>query len=186
MFAGFALVSCTFGGVITYAPVALASTGLGSAAVFLIATGAARAASRWLSGVIGDHQPSHRLLAGGVALTAVGLVALALHGGPVAVLIAAVAYGMGYGTMQTGSYLAMAERGGRSDSAVTSALWNSATDVGAGAGGTMVGLTAAAYGYATAIWVMPLVLLLSVPLLWSAGRTATSAAAEAGPAPAGK
>jgi predicted MFS family arabinose efflux permease len=88
--------------------------------------------------------------------------------------------------MQTGSYLAMVERGGRSDSAVTSALWNSATDVGAGAGGTMVGLTAAAYGYATAIWVMPLVLLLSVPLLWSAGRTATSAAAEAGPAPAGK
>lgn len=186
MFGGFALVSCTFGGVITYAPVALAPTGLGSAAVFLVVTGAARSASRWVSGVIGDRQPSHRLLAGGVGLTAVGLVALAVHGGPIAVLIAAIGYGAGYGTMQTGSYLAMVERGGRSDSAVTSALWNSATDIGAGAGGTMVGLTAAVYGYATAVWVMPIVLLLSVPLLLSAGRSATRTDAEAGPAPAGK
>lgn len=186
LFGGFALVSCTFGGVITYAPVALAATGLGSAAVFLAVTGAARAASRWVSGVIGDHQPSHLLLAGGVGLTAVGLVALALHGGPVAVLVAAVAYGMGYGTMQTGSYLAMVKRGGSSDSAVTSALWNGATDIGAGAGGTMVGLTAAAYGYGTAVWVMPLVLLLSVPLLWSVRKSAPSTGAEPGPAPTGK
>jgi MFS family permease len=186
LFGGFALVSCTFGGVITYAPVALTPTGLGSPAVFLAATGAARAASRWLSGVIGDHQPSQRLLAGGVGFTAIGLVALALHSNPIAVLIAAIAYGIGYGTLQTGSYLAMVERGSRSDSAVTSALWNSATDVGAGTGGIMVGLTAAAYGYGTAAWVMPLVLLLSVPILWSARKSAPSTGAEPGPAPAGK
>jgi MFS family permease len=175
LFGGFALVSCTFGGIITYAPVALAPSGLGSAAVFLAVLGTARAASRWVSGMIGDRQPSHLLLAGGVGLTAIGLVALALHAGPVAVLIAAVAYGMGYGTMQTGSYLAMVERSGRSDSAVTSALWNSATDVGAGAGGTMLGLTAAVQGYAIAVWILPVVLLLSVPLLWLAGRSETSA-----------
>jgi len=186
LFGGFALVSCTFGGVITYAPVALASTGLGSAAVFLAVTGVARAASRWVAGIIGDRQPSHLLLAGGVGLTAIGLVALALHGGPVAVLIAAAAYGMGYGTMQTGSYLAMVERGGHSDSAVTSALWNSATDVGSGAGGTMVGLTAALYGYATAVWVLPVVLLLSVPLLWLTGRSDTTQATEPSPATARK
>jgi predicted MFS family arabinose efflux permease len=177
MFAGFAMVSCTFGGVITYVSVALPATGLASAAVFLVVTGAARAASRWVAGVIGDHQPSHLLLAGGVGLTAIGLVALAVHGGPIAVLIAAIAYGIGYGTMQTGSYLAMVEREGRSDSAVTSALWNSATDIGAAAGGTMVGLTAAGYGYATAVWVMPIAVLLSVPILWSAGRSARSPAA---------
>ena len=188
LFGGFALVSYTFGGVITYAPVALVPTGLGSPAVFLAVTGAARAASRWVSGVIGDRQPSHLLLAGGTGLTAVGLVALALHGGVVAVLIAAVAYGMGYQTMQTGSYLAMVARGGRSDSAVTSALWNSATDVGAGAGagGTMVGLTAAVYGYATAVWVLPVVLSLSVPLLWLAGRSDATKATEPSPAAARK
>jgi predicted MFS family arabinose efflux permease len=87
-------------------------------------------------------------------------------------LIAAIAYGIGYGTIQTGSYLAMVERGSRSDSAVTSALWNSATDVGAGAGGIIVGLTAAAYGYGIAVWVMPVLLLLSAPVLWSARKSA--------------
>ena len=39
----------------------------------------------------------------------------------------------------------------------------------------MVGLAAAAYGYATAVWVMPIVLLMSLPLLWSAGRSNASA-----------
>jgi len=59
---------------------------------------------------------------------------------------------------------------------VTSALWNSAIDIGASAGGIMVGVSAAVYGYATAVWVMPIVLLMSLPLLWSAGRSNASAA----------
>ena len=178
LFVGFALVSGTFGGVITYTPVALPPTGLGSAAVFLVVSGAARAGGRWVSGVVGDHQPIRLVLTGGLALMAVGLVALALRGGPFSVLIAATGYGMGYGAMQTGSYLALVARSGRSDWAVTSALWNGGIDIGASAGGIMVGLSAAAYGYATAVWVMPIVLLLSLPLLWSAGRSTGRAGAE--------
>jgi hypothetical protein len=50
----------------------------------------------------------------------------------------------------------------------------------------MVGLTAAAYGYATAVWVMPVVLLLSVPVLWSAGRFAPHTTVDPGPAQTGK
>jgi hypothetical protein len=45
----------------------------------------------------------------------------------------------------------------------------------------MIGLAAAVYGYATAVWVLPIVLLLSVPPLWMAGRSATKAT---GPSPA--
>jgi len=93
----------------------------------------------------------------------------------VAVLITATTYGVGYGAIQTGSYLALVAGSGRSDWAVTSALWNSAIDIGASAGGIMVGLSAAVYGYATAVWVMPIVLLMSLPLLWSAGRSNASA-----------
>jgi predicted MFS family arabinose efflux permease len=178
MFVGFALVSCTFGGVITYTPVALPSTGVGSAAVFLIVSGAARAGGRWASGVIGDHRPIRLVLTGGLALMAVGLIALAVRGSPITVLIAATTYGMGYGAIQTGSYLALVARSGRSDWAVTSALWNSAIDIGASAGGIMVGLSAAVYGYATAVWVMPIVLMMSLPLLWSAGRSTESTAEE--------
>jgi predicted MFS family arabinose efflux permease len=178
MFIGFALVSCTFGGVITYTPVALPSTGFGSAAVFLIVSGAARAGGRWVSGVVGDRRPIRIVLTGGLAFMAIGLIALAVRGSPMTVLIAAATYGMGYGAIQTGSYLALVARSGRPDWAVTSALWNSAIDIGASAGGIMVGLSAAAYGYATAVWVMPIVLLMSLPLLWSAGRRTASASAE--------
>jgi hypothetical protein len=106
---------------------------------------------------------------------AIGLIALAVRGGPIAVVIAATTYGMGYGAIQTGSYLALVARSGRSDWPVTSALWNSAIDIGASTGGIMVGLSAAVYGYATAVWVMPIVLLVSLPLLWSAGRSTVSA-----------
>ena len=109
---------------------------------------------------------------------AIGLIALAARGGPMAILVAATTYGMGYGAIQTGSYLALVARSGRSDWAVTSALWNSAIDIGASAGGIMVGLSAAAYGYATAVWVMPIVLLMSLPLIWSAGRSTASPVAE--------
>ncbi|HEV2216559.1 MAG TPA: MFS transporter, partial [Candidatus Dormibacteraeota bacterium] len=48
VFGGFVLVSCTFGGVFTYAPVALPLQGLGSAAAFLLAVGSTRALSRWV------------------------------------------------------------------------------------------------------------------------------------------
>ena len=50
--------------------------------------------------------------------------------------------------------------------------------IGASAGGIMVGLSAAVYGYATAVWVMPIVLLMSLPLIWSAGRSTASPVAE--------
>ena len=47
----------------------------------------------------------------------------------------------------------------------TSALWNSGIDLGASLGGTLLGLAASGYGYSTAIWVMPAVVLIAVPLV---------------------
>lgn len=167
LFAGFVLVSCSFGAIVTYAPVALPAGGLGSAAVFLFVSGAWRAASRWLAGLLGDHQPAHLVLMGGVALTLVGLVALAIPGGPIAVLLSATAYGIGYGAVQTAVYLVMAERGTSAHWGAISALWNSAIDFGASLGGVLLGLGAAWYGYGAAIWAMPVVVLLALPLfLW--------------------
>jgi predicted MFS family arabinose efflux permease len=171
LFAGFVIVSCSFGGVFTYAPVALPADGLGSAAVFLFIAGGCRAGSRWLAGVLGDRRPARLVLMGGIALTLVGLVALAVPGGPIAVLIAATAYGTGYGTVQTAVYLIMAERGDASWGPI-SALWNSAIDLGASLGGVLLGVSAARYGYAAAVWVLPAVMLASLPLfLWPVRHT---------------
>ena len=87
VFAGFVLTSCSFGGVVTYAPVALPLDGLGSAAVFLLVSGATRAASRWGAGVLSDRLPPRMVLIGGVAASLAGLIVLALHGGPATVTV---------------------------------------------------------------------------------------------------
>jgi predicted MFS family arabinose efflux permease len=171
VFAGFVLTSCSFGGVITFVPVALPLDGLGSAAAFLLVSGAARAASRWFAGVLGDRQPARLVLIGGMALSLVGLVALAAHGGPAVVLFAALAYGTGYGAVQTTAFLAMAQRGTARDAGAISALWNSGIDLGSSLGGSVIGLAAAAYGFAAAAWALPVVVLAALPLfLWTGPR----------------
>jgi predicted MFS family arabinose efflux permease len=61
----------------------------------------------------------------------------------------------------------MSESGTRSDAGAISALWNSAIDMGGSLGGSLVGIAAASYGYGAAVWVLPAVMALSLPLfLW--------------------
>ncbi len=167
--AGYVLCSCSFGGVVTYAPVALPLEGLGSAASFLLISGATRAAARWVAGVLGDRRPSRLVLAVGMALTLAGLVVLALSTSTLAVLIAAVAYGAGYGAAQTAAFLVMSERGTRQDSGAISALWNGGIDLGSSLGGSLIGLTASHYGYGAAAWVLPVAVAIALPLtVWPA------------------
>ncbi|HVC76484.1 MAG TPA: MFS transporter [Candidatus Micrarchaeaceae archaeon] len=167
---GFVLSSCSFGGVITYAPVALQLNGLGSAASFLLVMGAARAGSRWLSGVMSDRWPTRIVLVCGVLASLIGLVVLALHSGGATVLVAAAVYGTGYGATQTAAFLAMSERGIRSDSGSISAFWNSGIDLGSSLGGTLIGLAAARSSYVAAAWVLPVVVAMSLPLFLWQGR----------------
>ena len=163
---GFVVISCSFGAVITYVPIALPRDGFGSAAVFLLVLGASRSVSRWLAGVVGDHQPVRAVLIGGVGLSLVGVIVLAVGSGPLSILIAGVCYGTGYGAVQTGAYLAMMARSTSSYSGAISALYNGAIDLGGALGGALIGLSAARYGYAGAVWAMPAMALLALPLLW--------------------
>jgi len=164
IFAGFVMVSSSFGAVITFAPIALPATGIGSVAVFLFVAGAARAASRWGAGVLGDIRQGRLVLAASIGVTFVGLVALASHANPVVVIFAGVAFGGGYGAVQTAAYLAMTARGSSAHRNNVSALWNSGIDLGSSLGGTLLGLAAARFGYATAIWAIPAVVALALPL----------------------
>jgi predicted MFS family arabinose efflux permease len=165
LYLGFVFVSCSFGAVITFAPIALPTAGIGSAAAFLFVAGAARAASRWLAGVVGDRRPGRLVLLGSVGVTFIGLVALATRANPLVIVLAALAFGAGYGAVQTGAYLAMMARGSSAHMNTTSALWNSGIDLGASLGGTLLGLGAARYGYGVAIWAIPVIVLIALPLL---------------------
>jgi predicted MFS family arabinose efflux permease len=165
LYLGFVLVSCSFGAVITFAPIALPTAGIGSAAAFLFVAGGARAISRWLAGVLGDRRPGRLVLLAGVGVTFIGLVALATRANPLVIVLAALAFGTGYGAVQTGVYLAMSARGSSAHLNTTSALWNSGIDLGASLGGTLLGLGAARYGYQAAIWAIPVIVLIALPLL---------------------
>jgi predicted MFS family arabinose efflux permease len=162
LFVAFVLVSSSFGGIVTYAPVALPAAGLGSSAAFLLVAGFARAVSRWLSGVVGDRQSARLVFVAGIVASLVGLVALAIHGGPAAVLIAGAVYGLGFGTVQTAAYLVLVGRSAAAYTTAVSALWNSGIDMGASLGGVFLGLAAAQLGYAAAIWVIPAAVLVSL------------------------
>jgi len=189
LYLGFVLVSCSFGAVITYAPVALPAAGLGSAAAFLFVAGAARAISRWGAGVLGDRRPGRIVLLSSVGVTLVGLIALATRSNPAVTIFAAIAFGAGYGAVQTAVYLAMTARGSGAHRNTTSALWNSGIDLGASLGGTLLGLVAARYGYAAAIWAIPAVVLVALPLVLVPAKaiagSESTAASEAFAGPAG-
>jgi predicted MFS family arabinose efflux permease len=178
VFAGFVLSSCSFGGVITYVSVALPLNTLGSAASFFLVFGGARAASRWIAGVLGDRFPTRILLVAGGAASLAGLVVLALQTGGAIVLVAAVAYGAGYGATQTAAFLAMSERGIKSDAGAISALWNSGIDLGASLGGVLIGLAAASYGYVAAVWVLPVAVGTSLSLFMWSGKRLNASVAE--------
>ncbi len=105
------------------------------------------------------------MLAGGIAVTLVGLVGLSVRTNPAVVLLAGLAFGAGFGAVQTAAYLAMTARGGSGDRNAVSALWNSGIDLGASLGGSLLGVAAARYGYATAIWAVPAVVLVGLPII---------------------
>jgi predicted MFS family arabinose efflux permease len=170
--ASFILVSLSFGSVLTFAPLVLPSEGAGSAAVFLLLAGVTRAASRWLAGVLSDSKPARLVLTGAMFVTCVGLVALALHSNPVVTLLAAVAFGAGFGAVQTSAYLAMMERSGAASRVTVSALWNTGVDLGSSLGGAVLGVTAAQVGYPKAFWIAPAVVVVSLPLAFWSGHLA--------------
>jgi predicted MFS family arabinose efflux permease len=106
------------------------------------------------------------------------MIALAFHGGAPVILLAAIAFGIGFGAVQTGAYLAMMERGSNSSWSAISALWNCGIDLGAALGGALFGVSAALYGYANAVWIMPVVVLMSLPLIWLRAKSGSGSAEQ--------
>jgi len=161
----FVLITCSFGGVFTYAPIALPLQGIGSATTFLLVAGASRALSRWLAGPLGDRRSVRQLVLAADALVLLSLALLAFHVQGATLLAVALVYGLGYGAIQTTAFLALAQSAHTREVGAVSTLWNTATDLGSAMGGALLGLAAAQYEYATAIWVLPIVVAMSVALL---------------------
>jgi predicted MFS family arabinose efflux permease len=140
-------VSCTAasGVVVTFLPLSAPGPGLFSAATALLLLGVASTLSRWWAGRFGDRRDPHLLLAPGLVLAALGMVALSLEG--FALLGGALLFGAGFGTLQNATLLLIMERVPKAEYGLGSTLWNLAFDAGTGAGAFVFGFVVGAAGF---------------------------------------
>ena len=167
------LITLTFGGVLSFAPLALAESGLGSATIFFLLAGLARAAARWASGRGIDRLGPHRFLAPGAVLVVVGAFLLATGDSPATVTTSAVFYGAGYGLVQNASFLGMMDRAGPTNAGVVSTLWNLSIDGGVAIGGLLLGAVAAAGSIDLVFGLLPIIAGAAIPIAMWAARAAS-------------
>lgn len=116
------------------------------AAALLLFTGTATVA-RWYTGRLADRVGAIRLIAPAVVTSAAGMSGLAWLTNPVAVILAAAVFGLGFGAAQAATSTAMFQAAMPNQYAAVSAVWNVAYDLGLGLGPVAFGLVATYTGY---------------------------------------
>jgi predicted MFS family arabinose efflux permease len=162
----FVCVTFTFGGIVSFSPLLLPASGLGSAPAFLLVAGLARTSARTLSGRIidrlGDWRPVWPLL----LLGALGLALLPLRQ-PALTMLAALLFGAALGVAQTAAFIGMLRSTDPSRSGMVGGLWNVAVDVGFATSALALAPLAARIGYPAMFWTLPALFLAAL-----AGRSA--------------
>jgi predicted MFS family arabinose efflux permease len=139
------LVTAAGGGLVTFLPIERPSGVV--ATVSLLVFGAAAALARWRAGVLVDRLGSRLLLPAALLIAGVGFggVALCLLGGSsydVLLLVAVLAFGLGYGAVQNVTLVIAFARAGAAGAPTASAVWNAAFDAGTALGAFGVGALA--------------------------------------------
>lgn len=176
----FATTAMAAGAIVTFLPLAITGAS-GVAALGLLVQAGTATASRWWAGRRGDRHGALALLAPGVFVAAVGMLALVLVAHPVAVVIAMALFGAGFGVSQNASLSVMLDRVEPSGYGLVSALWNLAYDAGMGLGAIGFGAVAGATGYPAGFAVCAAIIAATLAATrWrqSAGSRHPSAAAS--------
>lgn len=165
----FAASAAAAGVVVTYLPLALGHQAAWVAPAALLAQPAASTAGRWVAGRLGDHGGQARLLVPGLALSIVGVVAMAATESALLVLVGAAVFGTGFGVLQNASLSLMYARVPTEGFSAVSAIWNAGYDLGMAVGAAGVALLVGTAGYG---WAFLVTALAMVPALLLAGREA--------------
>lgn len=165
----FAASAAAAGVVVTYLPLALAHHAAWVAPAALLAQPAAATAGRWVAGRLGDHGGQGRLLVPGLALSILGVVAMAVTGSDPLVLLGAATFGAGFGALQNASLSLMYARVPAEGFSAVSAIWNAGYDLGMAVGAAGVALLVGSVGFS---WAFVATALVMVPALLVARREA--------------
>ena len=169
----FAASAAAAGVVVTYLPLAVAAH---AAWMALLLQPAAATAGRWVAGRLGDRRGQVRLLVPGVALSIIGITAIAVTPSTTLVIAGAVAFGAGFGVLQNATLSLMYAHVPAAGYGAVSAVWNAGYDAGMAAGAIGVGLLVTTTGFSAAFLITAAAML---PALVMARR---AAAPRIGPA----
>ena len=166
------VVTLAGGGVVTFLPIERPDGVL--ATVALLVFGVTGAVTRWRSGMLADRLGGAWLLPLALAVTAVGLlvIALGLAAGAAWVVIGAAVFGAGFGATQNLTLIAAFARTGESGTTTASAMWNASFDAGTASGALALGFLAAGIGLDWTYVVVAALLAAAVPLASAAARVA--------------
>lgn len=183
-FLSMSIVTLTYGSLVTFTPLALPDHGPGSAAIFLLCAGTCAFVARWVTSRVADRRGAAKLVAPGFLVALVGLVGFAANFEEAALLVpAALVFGVGLGTLQTGLQSMLYERAGGADYALASLFWNVAWDVGYTVGAIALGAVASLSSYGYAFWLLPFVWLAGLGIAVVGARGEPSAASTTASAP---
>jgi predicted MFS family arabinose efflux permease len=159
---GLALLTATYGGLLSFAPRILDPVGWASAASFFFAFGATRTVTRWLGGRAADRFGARPVVVIGLVCACLGVGVLVLSQSILGVLISGVVYGTGSGMAQSASFVGMLERAAAGEVRLVGTLWNMAFDGGVSLGGALLGMIAALGGYGSVLLGLPLLTFLAL------------------------
>ncbi|AZA11730.1 putative transporter [Corynebacterium gerontici] len=166
-----ASVSMGFGAVSSFLPASVREadpvSGASVAGMMLSIVGFAQLVSRYISGSIADRQNKAGLgMLPGLALSSLGMLGMCVvlvYSLPFFLLvIAALAFGAGFGLVQNDALLEMFLRVPRERLGSASTVWNASFDAGTGVGAIVLGMVAHAHGYVGAFLVGALLVVIGI------------------------
>lgn len=179
----FAVSASAAGVVVTYLPLAVASHAAWVAPVALLVQPATSTAGRYVAGKLGDRHGQTSLLVPGVALSFVGMAAMAVTTTGLVVVVGAIVFGAGFGILQNATLCLMYAKVPSSGYPTVSAIWNGAYDLGMGVGAIVVGALVAATGFSAAFLVVAACMLPALVMARRAAKPDLVSEAELDPVP---
>ena len=165
--------------VVAFLDPATRGTGLAAAAsVFFLVYAAVVLVWRPVGGLLQDRVGERRVLGPCLVVLAVALAMIAVAGNAALLLAAAVAFGIGWGTMTTGGQAAAVSRVPHDRTGNAIATFYFTLDLGTGVGPIVLGLLIAPWGYPTVFWVGAALALVALPVYLSDERAARSASGD--------
>jgi len=152
-----ALVTMTYGALLSFGPALVAAGGAGAAPLLFLVFGILRAGCRPLAGFAVDRLGAMPVSVASAFLLAVGCLVLGAWPLGAGLVVGAALFGTGLGGISNAGYVAMLERIEASGQALATAAWSAAFDGGVALGGAVFAVAAQTRGIGAVALLMPVV-----------------------------